>query len=285
MARAPVILIVSEHEWASRSLDTILAPRGYTVERAYNAAQALERTRVLGPDAVFIEHSLPDLGGPELCRRLRQEGALTAATPMILTTSGPVTQEQRVEALRSGAWELVTLPMDAEELVLRLRRYTRAKLEVDRAAESTRTDPETGFYNETGILQRTHELVAAAERHGRPLACVVFEPTADSDEAVRELLSEIVRVLRKSTRRSDVIGRIGPAQFAIVAPDTEPQGAEILADRLRQGVKSPAATLGARAGVFGVADTRTTRIDPEELFRRAVSATRRNGPPESPELN
>ncbi|MDX1674193.1 MAG: response regulator, partial [Longimicrobiales bacterium] len=185
MARAPVVLIVNEHEWASRSLDTILTPRGYTVRRAYNATQAVEEARALAPDAVFIERSLPDSGGPQLCQRLREEEIISPATPVILTTSGPVTQEQRVEALRSGAWEIVTLPMDAEELVLRLQRYTRAKLEVDRAEAAARTDPETGFYNQTGILQRIHELAAAAERHGRPLACVVFEPAAESDEAVR----------------------------------------------------------------------------------------------------
>ena len=249
------------------------------MERAYNGSQAIERARALSPDAVFIERSLPDIGGPDLCRQLRDGGVVSAATPIILTTSGPVSQEQRIGALRSGAWEIVTLPMDAEELVLRLRRYTRAKLEADRAEESARTDPETGFYNQTGILQRTHEMVAAAERHGRPLACVVFEPTAESDEAIRELLSEIVQLLRKSTRRSDVIGRIGPRQFAIVAPDTEPNGAEILADRLRQGVRTPAMAVGARAGVFGVSDTRASRIGPEELVKRALGAIRENGSP------
>lgn len=276
-----MILIVNEHEWASRSLDTVLAPRGYAILRAYNAEQAVERAAASKPDAVFIERSLPDSGGAELCQRLQEEGVVSPATPLILTTSGPVTQEQRLEALRAGAWEIIALPVDAEELLLRLSRYTRAKLEADRAEEAARTDPETGFYNSAGILQRANELMAAAERYGRPVACVVFEPTGDEAKADRSAIHEIVELLRRSTRRSDIIGRIGPGQFAIVAPDTAPQGAEVLASRLRDTVVAGAGGAGAapRAGAFGVDDPKATRVDPRELVQRAMSAARGPGAP------
>ena len=274
-----MILIVNEHEWASRSLDTVLAPRGYAILRAYNAEQAVERAAASKPDAVFIERSLPDAGGAELCRRLQEESAVSPATPLILTTSGPVTQEQRLEALRAGAWEIIALPVDAEELLLRLSRYTRAKLEADRAEESGRTDPETGFYNNEGILQRAHELMAAAERYGRPMACVVFEPTGDESGGDRDAIREIVEILRRSTRRSDIIGRIGPGQFAIVAPDTAPGGAEVLANRLRDTVVPGGPGARARAGAFGVDDPKATRIDPRELVQRAMTAAREPGSP------
>ena len=273
-----MILIVNEHEWASRSLDTVLAPRGYAILRAYNAEQAVERAGAGNPDAVFIERNLPDAGGAELCRRLRDEGVVSPATPLILTTSGPVTQEQRIDALRAGAWEIISLPVDAEELLLRLSRYTRAKLEADRAEEATRTDPETGFYNSDGILQRANELLAAAERYGRPVACVVFEPPGQGGGGL-EAIHEIVELLRRSTRRSDIIGRIGPGLFAIVAPETAPQGAEVLADRLRDSaVPGPAGDRG-RVGAFGVDDVKTTRIEPREMVRRAMSAAREPGAP------
>ena len=278
--RAPVVLIVSEHEWASRSLDTVLAPRGYAVQRAYNGVQALEKARETRPDAVFVERSLPDMAGPEVCRRLQSEGIISEATPLIITTSGPLSQEQRVESLRSGAWEILTPPFDAEELLLRLSHYIRAKLQADRVAEKGRTDPETGFYNDAGIRQRAKELVAAAERYGRPVACVVFEPLTSDENALRDLMAEIVRILRTSTRRSDVIGRLGPKHFAIVAPDTAPDGAEILADRLRQRATAPGlGRFPARAGVFGVDDPSIDRIDPVELMDRARTASRDSGPP------
>ena len=43
--RPPLVLIVSNQEWSSRSLETILAPNGYAVLRAYTGASAMARAR------------------------------------------------------------------------------------------------------------------------------------------------------------------------------------------------------------------------------------------------
>jgi two-component system cell cycle response regulator len=283
VARAPVVLIVSGHEWASRSLDTVLAPRGYAVYRAYNGQQALDRARSTDPDAVFVERTLPDMSGPELCEQLVTTGLLNPATPLLLTTSGPVTYSQRLEALRAGAWEIVTLPVDAEELLLRLNRYTRAKLEADRLRTGTLIDPATGLYSHSGILQRVREVAAAAERYGRPLACIVFDLGNEGNVVTDALLADIARVLRESTRRSDIVGRIGPSQFVVVAPDTPEQGAEVVAERLRryqapngaEAVERPA----PRAGVYAVANAKELGLDPTELVVRAATASRAHGDP------
>lgn len=290
VARAPVVLIVSEHEWASRSLDTVLAPRGYSVLRAYNGEQALERAAESNPDAVFIEQNLPDTNGVDLCRKMLEAGVVSDATPILLTTSGPSSYDQRLEALRAGAWEVVSLPIDAEELLLRLDRYTRAKVEADRARTGTMIDPETGLYSHSGILRRVREVAAAAERYDRPIACIVFDAgNGSGPQLTGELLAEIASVLRKSTRRSDIIGRIGPSQFAIVTPDTPEQGAQVVAERLRrygtvQG-QGATPTVQHRAGVYGVANARELALDPTELVVRAATASRGNGAPGAPQLN
>lgn len=288
MSRAPVVLIVSEHEWASRSLDTILAPRGYSVVRAYNGEQALERAVECDPDAVFIEQNLPDTNGVGLCRRMLEESVVSDATPILLTTSGPSSYDQRLEALRAGAWEVVSLPIDAEELLLRLDRYTRAKMEADRARTGTMIDAETGLYSHSGILRRVREVAAAAERYDRPIACIVFDAgDGDGPQLTGELLAEIAAVLRKSTRRSDIIGRIGPSQFAIITPDTPEQGARVVAERLRQygtvngqGEGGETMSVRHRAGVYAVANARELALDPTELVIRAATASRGNGAPE-----
>ena len=283
MTRAPVVLIVSEHEWASRSLDTILAPQGYAVIRAYNGRQALERCGGSGPDAVFIDGRLPDVDGQELARTLLERDLVTRSTPLLIMTATPVSREQRLEALRSGAWEVLTLPLDAEELLLRLDRYVRAKQESDRARDEALLDPVTGFYSWDGVVRRIRELGAAAERFGRPLACVVFATTEEEAEEITDQLriTQVAEILRGATRRSDVLARIGPREFAIVAPDTTPEGAQVLADRLREraggttgsGGMTPARR-GVRAGVCAIPDLRAAGLDPMELVVRATLASR-----------
>lgn len=278
--RAPIVLIVSEQEWTSRSLDSILAPQGYAVMRAYNGRQAIERARASIPDAVFVDSMLPDTDGLDLCRQLQNRADLSPAAPLILYRSGPVNREERIAALEAGAWDLLSLPFDAQELLLRLDRYIVAKRVMDRMRESDLTDPGTGLYSWHGIVRRVREMGAAAARFHRPLACIVITPedltdpeTADHVELTRVIASQ----LQMLTRGSDVLGRIGPLEFVVIAPDTTAEGAQILAGRVRDA----AATFGEigivpkiRTGVYGVNDLHDANLDPAELLVRATMAAR-----------
>src|SRR5690606_8035949 len=258
--RAPIVLIVSEQEWTSRSLDSILAPQGYAVMRAYNGRQAIERARASSPDAGVVDSMLPDMDGLELCRQLRGATDFSPAAPVVLYRSGPVSREERIAALESGAWDVLSLPFDAQELLLRLDRYILAKREIDRMRESDLMDPGTGLYSWHGVVRRVREMGAAAARFHRPLACIVITPeeAADSDpSSADELTRVIASQLQALTRGSDVLGRIGPMEFVVIAPDTTAEGAQILAGRVRDAT-SASGGIGVaariRTGVYGVND-------------------------------
>ncbi|MFW5947584.1 MAG: response regulator [Gemmatimonadota bacterium] len=285
MARAPLVLMVSEHEWSSRSFDTVLAPRGYAVLRAYTGEQALQRAIESDPHVVFVDRNLPDMSGLELCEALRQHPDFSPVTPVLLVTSGPVSHDHRLEALRAGAWELVSFPLDAEELLLRLERYVRAKVEFERVRDEALLDPRTGFYTRQGTIKRIQELGAAAARFGRPIACVVISTSTgggEAEELDEETVDQLARLLRAATRKSDILGRIGPRDFAIVAPDTPPEGAETLADRLRQRTSAEADHLAkdgvARTGVYGIQDLRGIEFNPFDFVNRAAEASRQPPP-------
>jgi two-component system, cell cycle response regulator len=285
LPRAPVVLIVCEHEWFSRSLGTILAPRGYAVLRAYTGRQALERSAGSNPDAVFIDRSLPDMSGEDVCRSLLDQDLVSRSAPIILLATGPVSRDERVRGLEAGAWDFLNLPLDAEEMMLRIDRYIRGKLEVDRLREEALIDAATGLYSWQGVAQRVRELGAAAERFGRPLACIVVTLGPDAEpgepggsQPAGEEAGAIAELLREVTRRSDVLARIGPQQFAVVAPDTPPAGARRLLQRLKERSVSRegAEPLGFRAGIYAVEDLRETRLDPLEVVLRATAAARLN---------
>jgi len=82
-------------------------------------------------------------------------------------------------------------------------------------------------------------------------------------------------VLRGTARRSDAIGRVGPEEFAVIAPGTDRAGAVLLAERLARGVKTLAgATPGLCAGYDAVGNARYTPIEPKNLLSRATTALR-----------
>ncbi|MEX1181750.1 MAG: response regulator [Gemmatimonadota bacterium] len=281
MARVPLVLIVSEHEWASRSLDSVLAPKGYAVLRAYNGAQAMERASGSNPDAVFIGQQLPDMTGNDLCRKLLIEGQVSKAAPLLVFGTDPATREDRISTLQSGGWDLLSLPLDPEELLLRLERYVAGKVEGDRVVEGGLVDPSTGLYSYEGIVRRVREIGSAASRFHRPMACIVFAREDESpaqSEADRDCASQsLASMMRAATRAYDVLGRIGPLEFVVLAPDTNEEGAGILANRIRAAAGSdPSLRPSIRTGVYAVDDLHEANLDPTEMLIRATMAARCN---------
>jgi diguanylate cyclase (GGDEF)-like protein len=88
--------------------------------------------------------------------------------------------------------------------------------------------------------------------------------------------------LRKSGRSSDAIGRLGPLEFAVIAPATGPAAALKLVDRLRETVEThpipmnggAPASIGIRAGYFAVPDFHDANVDATEMLLRATTALR-----------
>ena len=73
----PVVLLASRDEVFARSLESVLAPAGYSVLRAYTARSARDQARRTRPDAVVLATDLEDPTGLELCRQLRADGAVS----------------------------------------------------------------------------------------------------------------------------------------------------------------------------------------------------------------
>ncbi len=281
MARAPLVLIVSQHEWASRSLGSVIAPKGYAVLRSYTAEQAIEAAAQNNPDAVFIDLDLPHLTGTELARQLIDQEAVSRSAPVLLLATGHVTRERKLEALEAGVWDILSLPIDAEELLLRIERYIRGKLESDRLQDDALIDALTGLYSWHGISRRLAEVAAAASRYGRPLSCIVVNIGDETgggrrDDAIPAQITDVARQLRSMIRTSDLLARIGPNEFAVVAPDTPGQGAEILATRLRKLSNESGSAPRFRAGVYAVDDFHSRELDPSEFLTRATRASYEN---------
>ena len=287
-SRPPLALIANDQEWSARSLESILAPAGYSILRAYSGQQAVDRARAARPELIILDLNLPDLPGTEVCRILRADPRVGASTPILMTTAGPSMRTRRLDALRAGAWDFLGLPMDAEEFQLKVGVLVRAKREADLHREQTLVDEMSGLYNSKGILRRAREIGSEAYRHHRALACVVFAPDleeaqraeAEEDPAAR-LAGEIAEVFRASSRTSDAVGRLGRTDFVVLAPATDSAGAVRLAKRIleasRRGVggADPGShPFRLRAGCYAVPDFREAALEPVDVLVRATMALR-----------
>jgi diguanylate cyclase (GGDEF)-like protein len=278
--RPPVVLIVDDQEWSTRSIESILAPNGFAVMRAYTAKTGLERMESHQPDAVFIALTLPDDDALQVCRSLRDNAQIGANVPLFVTTPERPSKAQRIAAFRAGAWDVLGYPVDGDELVLRLDAYVRAKIAADRVRDGGLIDPTTGLYNLHGLERRVEELCSWAYREHQPLACVVFAPReseADDERATAHLVHDIAAAFRRSGRISDVIGRLGKTEIAVLAPSTGVSGAARLAERLADAISASGPVPGGidlRAGYDAVADVREHMAQAQDLLTRATIALR-----------
>jgi two-component system KDP operon response regulator KdpE len=122
------ILVVDDEPQISRVLRRSLAARGYEVQTAGDGEEALEVFAQWAPDLVITDLSMPEMGGLELCRRLR---ARSSVPLIVLSVKGE--ERTKVEALDAGADDYVTKPFSIDELLARVRATLRR-------APSTSTD-------------------------------------------------------------------------------------------------------------------------------------------------
>jgi diguanylate cyclase (GGDEF)-like protein len=284
----PLVLIANDQEWSARSLESILGPNGFAVVRAYTGQQALERARTSQPDLIILDAQMPDMHGFEVCRTLRSDPRFSATTPIVITTSGPSGRTQRLEAYRAGAWEFLGQPLDGEALLLKLHTFLQSKREVDSLREENLLDPGTGLYNMRGLSRRAREIGAEAFRRRDPIACVVFAPDAEGedaepeeDEEARRMSDQVALLFRQAGRASDAIGRLGQTEYGVIAPATGPDAAIRLVRRLGGAIESSPIpvrggekTLRLRAGYCAVPDFAESSVDAVELLLRATTALR-----------
>src|SRR5207302_1856685 len=210
-ARSPVALLANAGTWLNQALESMLEPLGYRVLSVATGRELLDRAPTARPDVILMDANLQDLGSITVCRTLRQHRAVSWHTPIFMITSTPATKQQRLAALEAGAWDYLSLGINAEELMLKVDAFTRVKLETDHVLEED-TEPESGLYTKRGLERRARELVSDAFRRHAPLACVAFSVEPESHDAPlgAAAASPVVvdfasRLLQASGRASDAV--------------------------------------------------------------------------------
>ncbi len=287
-SQPPLVLIASAGEWVGRSLENVLESNGFTVLRLESGRRALELARRIRPNALLIDDSLADITGVDVCRALRDDPLFDHATPIFMMSAAHHATHVRAAAYEAGAWDYCSLPLDVETLLAKLNTFIRAGREIETARSKALVDRMTGLYTSYGLQQVSEQLGAHAVRKSEPMAAVVLSPMLDvpeggapTSEQTMEALAEMTDLCRAYSRRSDVIGYLGDSRVpAILAPDTDLAGIQRLIDRLQEELTrlmassrtSGRRSASLRAGYCAVPNLATSKLDPNEIVRRAETA-------------
>src|SRR6185369_5532582 len=115
------VLIVDDDRKILDLLVELLQLEGYEIATAADGSEALARALSFAPDVVLSDVVMPEMGGLELCRRLK-ENPRTADVPVMLISGRILADDAGIEGLNAGADDYLDLPFRNEELLVKVAR-------------------------------------------------------------------------------------------------------------------------------------------------------------------
>lgn len=257
-------------------------------------------------DLVLLDLNLPDMNGMQVMERLRLEPILRGIPFVFLTADSSLSTVQK--AFELGAVEYITKPIRCIDLVARVHRWGREKLERQRARqqeqelarmqerlESTQrhllSSAHSDAFGAPALIQAFAEHIGRESRRCRreslPISLVAMDVHHESGQSVVEsehlvelFYGQIAPILRGSIfRAADQAGRLPDALCSLLLPGTTLTGAFHVAERLRQQIThldlqsfSPSVSTGLTVSL-GVSCLLPQESEPpEKLILRAMLA-------------
>src|SRR5579863_4793475 len=121
----PRILIVDDTPLNVELLEYVLRAEGFRTLSAGNGVTAVALSREDRPDLILLDVMMPDESGFETCARLKSD-PLTTDIPIIFV-SALDDVKSKVKGLKIGGVDFVSKPVDAEEVLARVRVHLRIR--------------------------------------------------------------------------------------------------------------------------------------------------------------
>jgi putative two-component system response regulator len=123
------ILVVDDDPTVGAALEYILKNEGYDIARARDGRGALAVVAERPPDLMLLDLNMPQMGGFEVCQRVKGNPA-TSLLPIVIVT-GESESDARLQAWEVGADDFLTKPFQVVEVLARCRSLLRTKQLVD----------------------------------------------------------------------------------------------------------------------------------------------------------
>jgi diguanylate cyclase (GGDEF)-like protein len=152
---------------------------------------------------------------------------------------------------------LRALMLMRREIQAQQHELARRNFELERIASS---DKLTGLYNRRKLEEFGTEYLAGLKRYGGTLSAILID--IDHFKAVNDthghatgdlVLMHVGSILSEAVRDADMVGRWGGEEFLVLLPSTTLDGAEIVAEKIRQSIAvHEFPTVGSKSASFGV---------------------------------
>jgi DNA-binding NtrC family response regulator len=189
MSSKPTILIVDDEPDSRDALQTLLGTWGYATEIASEGREALQKAAALRPSVVVTDLMMPDMDGLGLLTALQQE---MPRVPVIILT-GRATVDTAVGAMRQGAYDYLTKPVDLDRLRLLIEKALERGRALDEITILRRRVKDVWgigrLIGRSAPMQEVHRLIEQAA--ATPAPVLIHGETGTGKELVARTLHEL----------------------------------------------------------------------------------------------
>lgn len=289
LGRPARVFIVDEDPRTSRRSAVILRAAGHKVTTLLEAGDMGELAGG-GVDILLLSMSGQSFDALKICAHFRMRETMRAIS--IILAVDPNDQKNAAKGLELGASDIITLPIEPQELIARVRTQARRaryieimRQRVDRGLELSVIDQLTGLYNRRYMMNQLSQWMQRAFVGGKPLSVVALD--IDHFKAVNDrwghgvgddVLREMAHRLQANVRPMDIVCRPGGEEFLVIMPETPGDLACAAAERIRLAVAEEAFHLPEMAEPLditlsaGVAKLDGAQDTPADLMGRADKA-------------
>jgi diguanylate cyclase (GGDEF)-like protein len=230
------IMIVDDDPHLAEMYATVLQESGMITLTLNDPLQALEPLFEFKPDLILTDMYMPGCNGMELAQAIRQIG--TSFSIPIVYLSSETDSDKQFHAMRVGGDEFLTKPISSERLISAVAgRAERMKI----IRSLMVRDGMTGLFNHTASNEQLEMAIAGARRDNKELCFAMID--LDKFKLVNDtyghpvgdqVLITLARLLQQRLRKTDVVGRLGGEEFAVVLPGCDLATATSLLNQLRE---------------------------------------------------
>lgn len=270
----PVVLLIDDSQFVHRLLDARLRSESIMLMSANDGKCGLEMARENLPSLILLDLDMPVMDGFETLRELKEDPS-TREIPVIVL-SGMNSSQDKVAAFDLGAIDFITKPFELTELRARVRSSLRMSELLRMLAQKAHIDGLSGLFNRQYFDEKLQSEFNRTIRHGQALSIAMididhFKSVNDTygHPAGDSVISGVASLITRETRSIDIACRYGGEEFSIIMPETDPDQAMRLCDRIRIGCerlawsRHPARNITVSVGIAGTSDQESVSITPE----------------------
>lgn len=242
------VLIVANESDLAGDYGGALESAGMRAEVVFDPMQILDTLHGFQPDLILMDIAMKTCTGPELAAVLRQQESYLSTPVVFLSTEEGLAEQ--IAAIERGGDDFMPQFRDLQDLVAAVE----ARARRGRILQSLIShDGLTGLLNHGNLKLSLETEISRASRDGSTMAYAMidldrFKSINDSHghAAGDRLLRSLALFLRQRLRRSDVLGRYGGDELAVILPRTDGPTARRVLDEIRESFSQLRHRVGVR---------------------------------------